>query len=456
MRPMLLPLISLFLHAWIAWRLVPDLGAPWSVLLLAIIALSALTAPLGLGLRRAAGRGRFVHVASRIGLVAIGLFSSLLVLTLLRDLGLLLLSLVDRVEPAWLGVGNLRAVEVASARAVAGLALFATAWGFFNARRTAAVRRVDVPIAALPAGLHGFTIAQLSDMHVGPTIRRPFVERVVAAVNALDADVVAITGDLVDGSRARARAARRSAGGPAFARRHLLRHRQPRVLLGRRRLGGRVASARTHGARQPACGDPARRGDAGAGRRERLQRRPLRPRRRQRPRAGARRQPAGRGAPAARAPAAQRRGGRGGRLRPAALRSHPRRPVPALEFPGPAAAALHRRPASAGAGCGSTPAAAPATGARRSASARLRKSPCSGWCRRAPGCRRRAAPCPGRPLPPLGSEGRAPPSTIHRFCRPAPVSAKDLIPCSYPKLLPRRRRPPAPTRCSAVSAACCR
>jgi len=200
MRPMLLPLVSLFFHVWIGWRLVPDLGAPWSAALLAVLAVSALTAPLGLGLRRAAGRGRLVHFASRVGLVAIGLFSSLLVLTLLRDIGLLLLSLLDRLEPAWLGAGNLRAFERGSAQAVAGLALFATGWGFLNARRTAAVRRVDVPIAALPEGLHGFTIAQLSDMHVGPTIRRPYVERVVAAVNALDADVVAITGDLVDGS----------------------------------------------------------------------------------------------------------------------------------------------------------------------------------------------------------------------------------------------------------------
>jgi len=200
MRPMLLPLVSLLLHVWIGWRLAPALGAPWSAALVAVLALSALTAPLGLGLRRAAGRGRLLHVASRIGLIAIGLFSSLLVLTLLRDLGLVLLTLVERFEPAWLSAGALQAAEVASARAVAGLALFASAWGFLNARRTAAVRRVDVPIAGLPDGLNGFTIAQLSDMHVGPTIRRPYVERVVAAVNALDADLVAITGDLVDGS----------------------------------------------------------------------------------------------------------------------------------------------------------------------------------------------------------------------------------------------------------------
>ena len=64
----------------------------------------------------------------------------------------------------------------------------------------ARVRDVDVPIAALPAGLHGFTIAQITDVHIGATIRRDYVEAVVDAVNALEADLVAITGDLVDGT----------------------------------------------------------------------------------------------------------------------------------------------------------------------------------------------------------------------------------------------------------------
>jgi uncharacterized protein len=52
----------------------------------------------------------------------------------------------------------------------------------------------------LPAGLQGFSIAQISDIHVGPTIRREYVEGIVAAVNELNADAIAITGDLVDGS----------------------------------------------------------------------------------------------------------------------------------------------------------------------------------------------------------------------------------------------------------------
>jgi predicted MPP superfamily phosphohydrolase len=66
--------------------------------------------------------------------------------------------------------------------------------------RRVIVRRVLVPLGKLPHGMHGTTIVQLSDVHVGPTIGKRFLERVVAKVNALEPDVVAITGDLVDGS----------------------------------------------------------------------------------------------------------------------------------------------------------------------------------------------------------------------------------------------------------------
>jgi predicted MPP superfamily phosphohydrolase len=58
---------------------------------------------------------------------------------------------------------------------------------------------VEVQLARLPRALDGFTIVQLSDLHVGMTIDRAFVQRVVDHANRLSPDLIALTGDLIDG-----------------------------------------------------------------------------------------------------------------------------------------------------------------------------------------------------------------------------------------------------------------
>ncbi|MEJ2896550.1 metallophosphoesterase, partial [Bordetella avium] len=97
------------------------------------------------------------------------------------------------------GAPPIRLREV-SAMAVPLLALAGSVLGFFNARRLAHVKAVRVPIAGLPAELEGLRIAQISDIHVGPTIKAPYVQAIVDAVNALNPDIIAITGDIVDGN----------------------------------------------------------------------------------------------------------------------------------------------------------------------------------------------------------------------------------------------------------------
>lgn len=87
-----------------------------------------------------------------------------------------------------------RAVEGGAATVAAGL----VAWSLFHARRLE-VRTVEIPLAKLPAALEGFRIAQITDLHIGSTIGREMVEEVVARTNALDPDLVVITGDLADG-----------------------------------------------------------------------------------------------------------------------------------------------------------------------------------------------------------------------------------------------------------------
>lgn len=190
--------LSLLLHGYIGWRLLPALAGFPAVGVAAVLVLSALLMPLGLVARRVA-RPPLADTLAWMGLLCMGLFSSLFVLTVLRDVVLLAFALAHTLGATWTQQ-VLPTLRVDSAVAVLLLGFLATVLGFWNARRTAQVVRVDVPITNLPAALHGFTVAQITDIHVGPTIKAQYLQAIVRRVNTLDADMVAITGDLVDGS----------------------------------------------------------------------------------------------------------------------------------------------------------------------------------------------------------------------------------------------------------------
>ena len=79
------------------------------------------------------------------------------------------------------------------------LTVGSTVLGIGQAHAEPNVKEVKVPIKDLPEQFEGFRIAQISDLHVGPTIGRRFAQTVVNRVNLLDADIVALTGDFTDG-----------------------------------------------------------------------------------------------------------------------------------------------------------------------------------------------------------------------------------------------------------------
>ncbi len=192
-------LLSLLLHALIGWRVAPDLALVSPALgvgLWVALALSALLMPMGMLARRVA-KPPLSTVLTWMGLLCMGLFSSLLVLTLAREVLLLVAWLAHAL---WPQAVPLQTLQIHTAVALPVVALLVTALGFWNARRTATVVQVDVPITNLPEALHGFTVAQISDIHVGPTIKTHYLQRIVDRVNGLNANMVAITGDLVDGS----------------------------------------------------------------------------------------------------------------------------------------------------------------------------------------------------------------------------------------------------------------
>lgn len=194
--------IGVLFHLYVGLRIIPDAFASPLARTIAALVLASFVVliPVGMFSRRF-DEGWAATLAGWAGSLAMGFFSSLLVLTFLREP--VLLGVV-----AWRHLGHDGAWSGAASDTALGVlagAVLISAIGFVGARRTAAVKRVSIPVDGLPAALDGLTIVQLSDIHVGPTIKRPYIERIVRAVNALEADLVVVTGDVVDGSVKRLR-----------------------------------------------------------------------------------------------------------------------------------------------------------------------------------------------------------------------------------------------------------
>ncbi len=122
--------------------------------------------------------------------VGMGLWATFLLLAVGTSVAGLVLSASDR------GLVLAHALPAAAATAsvlIAGL-------GFGQAVKGPRVVAVTVPIRGLAPGLRGLRIAQISDLHVGSTIRHREVERVVRLALAQKPDLIAITGDLADGN----------------------------------------------------------------------------------------------------------------------------------------------------------------------------------------------------------------------------------------------------------------
>ncbi|MFF4643930.1 metallophosphoesterase [Streptomyces sp. NPDC001389] len=84
-----------------------------------------------------------------------------------------------------------------AAVAAAGLTVGTGTYGVLRGPR---VKRVQVPLAKLPRAAHGFRIAVVSDVHLGPVLGRAHTRRIVDTVNRTQPDLIAVVGDLVDGN----------------------------------------------------------------------------------------------------------------------------------------------------------------------------------------------------------------------------------------------------------------
>ncbi|MCG6495404.1 metallophosphoesterase [Kitasatospora sp. A2-31] len=82
----------------------------------------------------------------------------------------------------------------------AGAAAAVVGNGAYGVLRGPRLKQVTVPLARLPRQAHGYRIAVVSDIHLGPILGRAHTQRIVDTINRTQPDLIAIVGDLVDGT----------------------------------------------------------------------------------------------------------------------------------------------------------------------------------------------------------------------------------------------------------------
>jgi predicted MPP superfamily phosphohydrolase len=185
------------LYGYLGRRLGRHLGPRLRALLWAVLGLHAATVPLSFMAGDRLGMGPFAVAVATIGFVGLGAVSILVLLLPLMDLAQWIVRVVAQGLSAPADLGRRRFFgELGALGLTGGL----SAVGYHQATKLAKVKRVEIALADLHPGLEGLRIVQITDLHVGALMRRSALEAIVDRVLSLKPDLVAVTGDLVDGS----------------------------------------------------------------------------------------------------------------------------------------------------------------------------------------------------------------------------------------------------------------
>ncbi len=143
---------------------------------------------------------RWFEVLSWIGCIVMGIWASFILFSIAIDIIHLFFWLFQKLSANSAHDSERREFLTESARyTVLWISTGIAGLGLIEALRGARVRKINMGYPELPSNLKGLKIAQISDLHVGPTIRRGYTQEVVDRTNRQEPDIIFVTGDLADG-----------------------------------------------------------------------------------------------------------------------------------------------------------------------------------------------------------------------------------------------------------------
>ena len=207
-------LILTGIYGYVGWRLLKpaQIPAPWKIVSWSVLVFLAILAPTPILLRSFQIENSLSDILTWPAYFGMGLVLFLFTLLILRDAVLFVFKLARRLINAVSQTQTDSTIKKSHHQerrqflensvniGFLGMTGILTGYGFVEAKRTPTVIYIDVPIAHLPQELNGFSIVQITDIHVSPTIKRGWVSMIVEEVNKLNGDLIVLTGDCVDGS----------------------------------------------------------------------------------------------------------------------------------------------------------------------------------------------------------------------------------------------------------------
>ena len=202
-------------YFYVGWRIIipAQFSAPWNWIAWSVLALSVLFlfVPFVLTVMRI--YNPVIDAMAWIGYVTMGFFSIVFAFILVKDLFLFGSFLYNKVIFYFNDLSGSSSAEVQIRDperrrflinsfnfGILGISALATGYGMYEALRKPYLKSITVPIKNLPEEFKDFTIVQFTDIHVGPTLKRDYLQKIVELINNLNADLIAFTGDFVDGS----------------------------------------------------------------------------------------------------------------------------------------------------------------------------------------------------------------------------------------------------------------
>ena len=194
------------MHGVVGLRIIPFLNLNNNVKIITwcVIAVLGALPIIPIILRSKGYEEKFVDWFSWAGYISLGFFALTFLAVITKDLVYLALGFISKFSSGYsqetIDPQRREFIQKLLSIGIITTTGASTLKGLYNARKGPTIMKENIALNNLHKDMSGLKIAQISDLHVGPTIKKGYVESVVNEVNELNPDIIAITGDMVDGS----------------------------------------------------------------------------------------------------------------------------------------------------------------------------------------------------------------------------------------------------------------